>query len=492
MGTGWAIAIQLLCVPFYIRLMGVEAYGLVGFYLVLLATLQVLDFGLTPTLNRELARLSALSDQSRIMRDFARTLEVFYWSVGALLGVTVAVLAPVLATRWVNPGSLGQDEVRNTIAVMGVLVGLQWPLSLYQGGLLGLQRQTHLNVLRASMATLSGVGAVIVLALNSPRVTTFFAWQAAVAVLHVASIAFVFWACMPKTNLPTRPNVSLVRRVTGFAAGMTGIAFFAMVLVQMDKAVLSKLVSLQSFGYYVLAGTAANGLQLFIMPIFTAAFPRLSGLCAAGAESEVRSLYHDCSQLMTVLVVPVAAVLALFSSEILTMWTGQVETAKQAAPLLSILVVGTAVNGLMHLPYAVQLAYGWTSIGLALTITQVVVFLPLLVWAATAHGAIGAAWVWALLNVAYLTIGLPWTHRRLLRGEAAEWIISDVAAPAIAAIAVVCAGRALAPQTMAPTVQLGYVSFLAATGMAAAVLLAPRVRNGFSRVLGHLTRTDAS
>ena len=57
-GSAWSMFVQLLCIPLYIKFMGVEAYGLVGFYLMLQAMLQVLDLGLSPTMNREMARYS--------------------------------------------------------------------------------------------------------------------------------------------------------------------------------------------------------------------------------------------------------------------------------------------------------------------------------------------------------------------------------------------------------------------------------------------------
>jgi len=478
LGIGWATAIQLLCVPFYVRLMGMESYALVGFYLMLLAVLQVLDLGLTPTMNREMARLSARAGQSGCMRDFARTLEIIYWVVGIVLGSIIALLAPLIATRWIRPESLSTDQVQGAITVMGVLIALQWPLSLYQGGLLGLQQQVRLNIIRVVMATLSGVGAVVVLSTTSPDVLTFFVWQAATGGLHVALTATSFWARMPRGKFPTRFNFSLLQQSAGFAKGMAGIALFAMVLVQMDKVVLSKLISLESFGYYVLAGTVANGLQLFILPIFTAVFPRFSGLFAGGEVASIRRLYHDCSQLMTTLVVPVAAVLAFFSFEILTLWTGDPDTARRTASLLTVMVVGTAINGLMHVPYALQLAHGWTSIGLALTVTQVAVFLPILLWAAAEHGALGAAWVWTLLNATYLAAGLPWTHHRLLRGEAGPWAVRDVGIPAAGALIVVAAGRALAPAPLSGGAAFTVIALVSIAAISTAALLAPGVRQG--------------
>jgi O-antigen/teichoic acid export membrane protein len=59
-GRFWAVASIYAFIPFYIHYLGVEAYGIVGFYTVLQGVLFIADVGLTATLNRELARLSAL------------------------------------------------------------------------------------------------------------------------------------------------------------------------------------------------------------------------------------------------------------------------------------------------------------------------------------------------------------------------------------------------------------------------------------------------
>jgi O-antigen/teichoic acid export membrane protein len=45
--------IGILMLPVYLRYMGAEACGLVGFFTMLNALFQLLDMGLTPTLARE-------------------------------------------------------------------------------------------------------------------------------------------------------------------------------------------------------------------------------------------------------------------------------------------------------------------------------------------------------------------------------------------------------------------------------------------------------
>ena len=52
----YVTVIGIVMVPLYVRYMGAEAYGLVGFFAMLLVWFNLLDMGLTPTVARETAR----------------------------------------------------------------------------------------------------------------------------------------------------------------------------------------------------------------------------------------------------------------------------------------------------------------------------------------------------------------------------------------------------------------------------------------------------
>ncbi len=55
----YASLLGILLVPAYIHYMGIEAYGLVGFYAMLQGWFVILDMGIAATLNREAARFCA-------------------------------------------------------------------------------------------------------------------------------------------------------------------------------------------------------------------------------------------------------------------------------------------------------------------------------------------------------------------------------------------------------------------------------------------------
>ena len=476
-GSGWTALVGLACTPLYIRFMGMEAYGLVGFYFLLQGIINILDLGLSPTMNREMARYSVLPGKAGEARDFVRTLEVGYWAVGILLGAAIYFAAPHIATHWINAGDIPASEVRRAVAIMGVLAALQWPLSLYQGGLLGLQRQILLNGISIVTATLGGGGALLALWLVSPTISVFFTWQIVIALMQTIVTTIAFWRCLPASGNPARFEPGLLRSTWRFTAGMGGITLTALVLTQLDKVILSKLLPLKTFGYYVLAGVVAGGLtSVIITPMFNTIFPRFSSLVAQGEEKKLVEMYHGSTQVMAVLIFPAAAVIALFSPEILLLWTGNPEIVNNAAPIVSILVIGTALNGLMNIPFALQLAYGWTRIGLVINSAFIFTLVPAILFMTLNYGATGAAFVWVALNGIYMAVGVPLTHRRILRSETLRWFTKDVGLPLAGTVVAAGIGRVIINRPLPPFETLGALVIILACSMASAALATPSFR----------------
>jgi O-antigen/teichoic acid export membrane protein len=483
-GSGWTALVGLACTPLYIRFMGMEAYGLIGFYFMLQGVIQILDLGLSPTMNREMARYSVLPGKTGEARDFVRTLEIGYWAIGILIGCAVWYSAPYIASHWIKTGNISPSEVRRAVTIMGALTALQWPLSFYQGGLLGLQRQVLHNGITIATSTLSGGGALLILWLVSPTVSAFFTWQIAVSLLQAGVTTIALWGCLPRSDHAARFDPGITRNIWGFAAGMSGITITALVLTQLDKVILSKMLTLKTFGYYILAGMVGNGLSgLLIAPMFNTIFPRFSALVAARDEKSLLEMYHGSTQVMAVMILPAAAVIAIFSPEIMLLWTGSPEIADNTAPIVSLLVAGTALNGLMNLPYALQLSHGWTRIGIAINTFFILTLVPAIVLMTMHYGAPGAASAWLALNGIYMIIGVPLTHRRLLKGEAFRWFTKDVGIPMAGSLIIAGIARLLFPGFESPSRFLSgsLLLLVFALTVAGAAMCTPATRDFLSR-----------
>jgi hypothetical protein len=54
-------------------------------------------------------------------------------------------LSPFIANSWVKSDTLDSTTILRAVQFMGLSVALRFPMSLYQGGLMGLQKQVLVN-----------------------------------------------------------------------------------------------------------------------------------------------------------------------------------------------------------------------------------------------------------------------------------------------------------------------------------------------------------
>jgi O-antigen/teichoic acid export membrane protein len=476
LGAAWSAAIGVLCIPLYVWLMGAEAFGLVGLFVTLQSIFVVLDLGVGATLSRELARLDARDGDARTQRDLVYTLQAVYWLMALLVGAAVFALAPAVARHWVRPQSLSAEAVTTCVRLMGAAMALQFPFAFYQGGLFGLQRQALFNALAAAAATLRAAVTLLALRYVAPAPETFFAAQIAASAAGTGAAALLLWRSLPASGgSPSGFRPELIRRVWRFGAAYAANAVANMGLFQGDKIILSTLLPLEMFGYYALAQGVASGMYAVIISVDGAVFPQLSGLVARGGGAELSEVYHRGSQLMAVLLAPIAVVAALFPREVLFAWTGDAAAVENASLVLSLLVAGMLLHGLVQAPYYLQIAHGWWRLILRTNLLLLLAVVPLNILMARAYGGPGAALVWVLLNVCYL-LTLPLAHRRFLKGEQGRWLFEDVFLPLAGALCAGAAARWLMPPRLSRVEALTYLCAAGALAAAAAVSLAPRVR----------------
>lgn len=428
----WAALIGLAVVPFYLKYLGVEAYGLIGFFVTTQAVLSLLDMGMAPTINREVARCSALGNLTEAGK-LLHTLAVVYWGMAALIAVLIISLAPLIADYWLQSKQLSSQAISRAVILMGFVVACRWPIGLYQGALIGAQRLALSSAVNLVMATIGSLGAVAVLVFVSPTIEAFFIWQACTGIVHAIAMRLTAWRIIGKSDQIKFDFVKF-KSVWRFTAGMSGISLTSLLFTQLDKLMLSKMLSLEEFGYYMLATVVVSGLHVMISPVFNVIYPRMTALVATGDTVGLTDFYRVGTRLLLAVLFPAAMVLAIFSEDLVRVWTGNLGIAISVAPVMALLAVGSALNGVMHFPYALQLAYGMTWIPLLINIVLMCFIAPLIIFLTQTYGALGGAMAWVTTAVAYLFLG-PWlTHRFMLKNVGSKWLFQDVGIPLLISV----------------------------------------------------------
>ena len=474
-GRLWSIGSVYLFAPIYLRLLGPESYGVVGLFAVVLGGLVIADLGLTATMSREMARLGAQGASHDERRDLARTLELIYCGIAAVIGLALIGAAPLVAAHWLRPESMSHVELVEALRLMGLAVALQLPAGLYFAGLLGLERQVAANGVQVAWGLLRSGGAALALWLVAPTLRVFFVTVAIANFFYLVATRTTLWRFLGPA-IRSRFRVELLRRTWRYSAGMAGMAVLSTLLIQLDKVAVSRFVPLADFAHYSLASALAQAPAIAATAIASAVFPRLTAIVAIEATDELRRLYHASCQLVAVIAIPLGLTLAVFAPEVLAFWTRSAETAETAGAAARLLLVGSTALALQIVPYQLALAFGWVGLNLRLAGVSLVLMAPALWWLVSRYGLVGAGWAWLALNVGTLVPMIALVHRRLLPGATRTWVATDIA-PSLLATTVVLVAAWWSFRVGTPSHPFLFAVITGVLALAAAAAVSPVARS---------------
>lgn len=423
----WSALIGLAVVPFYLKYLGIEAYGLIGFFVTTQAVLSLLDMGMAPTINREVARCSA-SGNLKEAGKLLHTLAVVYWSMAVAIALLILALAPLIAGSWLQSKQLSPETITRAVMLMGLVVACRWPIGLYQGALIGAQRLALSSSINMVMITVGSLGAVFVLACVSPTIEAFFIWQVCAGIVYVIIMRMAAWRIIGRAE-DNNFSLEKLKQVWRFTAGMGVVALMGVVFTQIDKVLLSKILGLEEYAHYMLATVVASSMYVLITPVYNVVYPRFSAQVANGDEKGLLALFHLSSRFLAIVLFPVAMVFVVFSGDMVRVWTGNEGLALGVAPIVALLIMGSALNGIMFVPHAVQLAYGLTRLPLIINGVLMIIIVPLIIFLALKYGAVGAAVASLVFHVFYVLLGTWLTDRHLLKGAGMRWLFNDIGIP---------------------------------------------------------------
>jgi O-antigen/teichoic acid export membrane protein len=434
----YVAVVGIVFVPVYMRLLGAESYGLVAFFTLLQAWFQLFDMGFTATISRETARYLSGSTDARHLRQLLRSLEAIFWSVGLLVAMVLTLLAPQVATKWLSVEALPSKVVVTSLSVMAFAISLRWISGLYRGAIAGLERQVWLSMFSVAVVSLRFIAVIPVLTHVGRGAIVFFLWQLIVSCVELAVLALFTYS---RVRLPKGTHVGWswvpLRSVFGFSATVAVTSAAGVLIGQVDKLVLSKLMPLEQYGYFTAAVLVASAISLAAAPVSIALMPRLTQLAERNDSEGLFLLYRQATQGVVAVTGAGAVVLAMLGKQVLWVWTGNAEFASHYFMVLALYAVGNAFLAVAGFPYYLQFARGDMRMHLWGNLGFLVVLVPVIVVVTLHFGAIGAGIVWTTINALFFIAWVPFVHRRFLPGRHGAWLTHDVLKALIVPVAAV-------------------------------------------------------
>jgi O-antigen/teichoic acid export membrane protein len=396
----------ILALPWYLLALGSQQFGLIAFVTMLQALLGIVDAGTGQALVREFAlRFHAAEGKKRDVAVLLFGFERLYWIFALAAGAVMALTSQLVVKHWLALNDLPLSTGIYAVCGAGVLFAVQFPGSVYRSLLVGAQAQIPLNFIMLAGALARHGGGVIVVQIW-PSVSAYLVWQAAIGLLETLLRGKLAWRTTGMKRAALQWEPQRLRPVWKAVAALTGAAWLAALTVQMDKIILSKVTDLQQFGYYTIAASLALGVLQLVYPLIQAIMPM-----AIQMRSDPVALRRLSVKLMWLFSACVACggvLFAVLGERLLHYWVRDASAAAAIHPVLSILLVGTALNALYNVGYinwlVAEKVDRMLKVNLAALLLSIAIIPPLV-----AHmGIIGAAFGWLIINLIGFAASLEW------------------------------------------------------------------------------------
>ena len=426
----YLLAIGIIITPYYWKYLGDEAFGLVGFFTLLLTWLGVLDVGLSPTLGREVAHARGLNNGFKDFIKLLKSYEIIFMIISILIVILISISSNLIAVGWIKSNELTLSTTSYCISLMGFIIALRLFSGLYKSGIYGLEDQIWLNIINIIFTSFKFSAALILLIFITDDVKHFFELQVFLGALELMLFLSYFYARLPSSAGQKIPILAFhfnsVKAVAPFSLGIAYTTAIWILISQVDKLILSGILSLAEFGYLTLIIMISSAINSLSGPISLAVQPRMTFLLSKGKTFEMLVLYRNATQIVTLIVMSIAFVVGFFSRPLIYVWTGDINLADWAEYILFWYSLGNGVLGILAFQYYLQIAHGKLKLHVQGSTLSALLDVPVIFFACMKYGVLGAGIAWFILRVAWLFFWTPIVHYQFAPKIHWKWLLNDV------------------------------------------------------------------
>lgn len=405
-GAAVMVATPVIALPWYLSILGPEQFGLISFVTALQAFLGLLDSGISQVSMREFSvHMKATKEKDDEAAILLFGFERIYWIIAISAGMITLLFSSFISSHWlvldINSAAMGLASVCGA----AVIFTMQFPGTLYRSFLAGAQAQVTLNVIAVSGVLVRHVGGVILLTIW-PQLLTYLIWQASIAALETAVRYHFAWKTLGVKRANVTWNSAALSAIWPKMAKMSGAVILGALTTQMDKIILSRMLPIEQFGYYAIASAISQGILNLIYPLVQAISPRIMQL--SFDPLALRALNTKLLKSIAIIVIFGTISFVAAGEWVLEFWLRDSKAVAIVHPLLSILLIGSALNAFYHVGYFNWLSHGQTKRILLVNVISLSVCLMVIPSLVKWQGIIGATFGFVAMNAIGLIISLEW------------------------------------------------------------------------------------
>jgi O-antigen/teichoic acid export membrane protein len=390
-GQALPLVVALPTMPYVIRGLGTERFGILSIAWVLLSYTTALDLGLGRATTKFAAEYLGRGEHDKL----SGIVWTSVWAQAVLGSVGTAVAAavtPLVVDRLLKISASLQYETKISFFILAASLPIVLIGNVYRGLLEAGQRFDLVNCVRipanASIFLLPALA--VPLRLGLPGILSLL------VVARLGATVTYLILCLkqfPTLRRGLEGNRNVIRTLLVYGGWVTVSNAISPLMTYLDRFFIGAMVSMTAVGYYTAPYEAVSRTTILAGSLTATIFPAFSSLDASGSQERLEELCERSVKSLLLALGPILILVICFAREILSIWLGP-EFAARGTFVLQVLAVGTLINSLAYIPAWLLQAVGRPDLGAKFHLLELPLYIGALVYLLPRMGIGGAALAW--------------------------------------------------------------------------------------------------
>lgn len=397
-GSIWTLAgqlaplgVSLAATPFTIRLLGSEAYGVLILVGLIPTYFGFADFGMSIASTKFASSAFGEGDR-RLEAGVVRTSALIAFLSAALVAVPLFIFSWTIVKAFNVPEAfLAEASGALKLASGAFLFGV---LSSVLNSPMLARLRMDLNQITVAIPKILAAGLTPVILYLGGGIFEAVGWAFLVALGTLLATLFISGRLLPEL-FATGITRDQLKPILKFGGATMIAAAAGLMLTNLEKLVLTSLVSVKALAFYSVAFLFANTATFFSQAMLQSLIPAFSQLSTPDKREYFDSLFTRTMRLTFFWMVPSLVMLLIIAKPFFTYWAGP-EFGEQSTQVLYLLLIGLFFGLLSFVPIASITGFGRNDLIAKIYWIELPVYMVLVIPFVYYFGILGAAVAWSL------------------------------------------------------------------------------------------------
>ncbi len=386
------LLVGVITIPFIIRGLGTEQFGLLSLSWIILGYFSIFDLGLGRATTKFIAEALGKGKKEDIPQLVWTSVSVQI-ILGIAGGFVFALFVPFLVEHVLKISPELVREAKASFYLLALAVPVVLIFSSFQGVLEATQRFDLLNIVKIPLN---------IMVFIIPLIGVFFEFKISGIVALILIIRFLSLLVLVTFDFYLFPRLRkisasfrLFLHLFSFGGWVTISSIVSPILMYLDRFLIGSILSLSAVTYYTVPYEVITRLLIIPISLTITLFPAFSALWGVEDKERIKIFFIRAVKYLLFTLGVIIFLIIIFAKEILQFWLGD-EFVEKSAQVLQILSFGVLINSLAHVPYSLLQGIGRPDLTAKFHLFELFLYIGIAWFLVVNYGINGAALAWAI------------------------------------------------------------------------------------------------